>query len=105
MINNNNLIDDLSIDQLQKVSIGEIQNWKEIGEPDQIIIVISSPRVSGMHIAVKKLILRDKDDLTAEVVSAIVAETDQQASMIPSAITVLSRSMIDTPSVKMIQGQ
>jgi phosphate transport system substrate-binding protein len=38
VINHSNSIDDFSKDQLQKVFTGEIQNCKELGGPDQVIL-------------------------------------------------------------------
>jgi phosphate transport system substrate-binding protein len=55
-----------------------------------------------MRSAVKKLILKDKAYLYREIVSAIVAESDQQVSMFSGGITATSRSMLDADNVKPI---
>lgn len=48
IITNINLgIDSISIQQLRKIYIGEISNWKEIGGPDLKIIALSRPKGSG----------------------------------------------------------
>jgi len=55
-----------------------------------------------MRSAVKKLILKEKEYTSREIVSAIVAESDQQVSMFSVGITALSRSMLDADDVKTI---
>ena len=55
-----------------------------------------------MRSAVKKLILKDKEYTSREIVSAIVAESDKQVRMFPGGITALSRSMLDADYVKTI---
>jgi phosphate transport system substrate-binding protein len=49
------------------------------------------------------MILHEKDYLNREIVSAIVAASDQQVSMFPAGITALSRSMLDADHVKTLK--
>lgn len=102
VVNEQNPLEDLSLDQLQGIFSGAITNWLEVGGNDGPIIVVTCPKGSGMRSAVKKLILKEQDYLPREIVSAIVAESDQQVSMFPIGITALSRSMLDADGVKPI---
>jgi phosphate transport system substrate-binding protein len=103
VVHEQNPLEDLSLDQLQGIFSGEISNWQDVGGIAGPIVVVTSPRGSGRRSAVKKLILKDKDYLSREVMSAIVAESDLQVSMFPVGITALSRSMLDADHVKSIK--
>lgn len=98
-----NPVDDLSRQQLQSIFTGEIDNWQTLGGADQPIIVITNPRGSGMRSAVQSLILGKRDYLDLEVISAIVAESDQKVALFPNAMTALSMSMVDEARVKVIK--
>lgn len=102
VVHEQNPLDNLSLEQLQGIFSGTLSNWKEVGGSDTPIVVVTCPQGSGMRSAVQSLVLREKDFLVREIVSAIVAEADQQVSMFPGAITVLSRSMLDAAQVKSI---
>lgn len=103
LVNKNNPIEDLSVAQLQGIFSGEISNWETLGGKPAPILVVTCPKGSGMRNAVQKLILKEKDYLKKEVVSAIVSEADQQVSMFTVGITALSKSMHDADNVKAIK--
>jgi phosphate transport system substrate-binding protein len=103
VVHEENPVQSLTLDQLQMIFSGTIDNWQEVGGKDAPILVVTSPKGAGMRSAVKKLILKEKDYPSREVISAIVAESDQQVSMFPVAITALSRSMLDADRVKPIK--
>jgi len=103
IVHEKNPLDKLSLTQLQKIFSGEITDWKDLGGKPGPIVVVTCPKGAGMRSAVKNLILKDKDYLKREVVSAIVSEADQQVSMFPAAITALSKSMLDAKNVKTVR--
>lgn len=47
IINNENTIDDLSLDDIAKIYTGEIKNWSELGGADAEIVVIGREAGSG----------------------------------------------------------
>lgn len=98
-----NPVEDLNYEQLNDIFDGTITNWRQVGGSDTPILVVTSPKGSGMRSAVKDLVLQNKDFLAREVVSAVVSEADQQVSMFPNAITALSRSMLDAKNVKAVR--
>jgi phosphate transport system substrate-binding protein len=71
---------------LQGIFSGETSNWHEVGGSNGPIVVVTSPQGSGMRSAVKDLILKEKKVFSREIVSAIVAESDQQVSMFPGGL-------------------
>ncbi len=103
IVHEKNPLEDLTLNQLQGIFSGEITNWQEVGGSANPIVVVTCPKGSGMRSAVKKLILKNKNYLSREIVSAIVAASDQQVSMFPVGITALSRSMLDADHVKTIK--
>ncbi len=103
VVHEKNPLNNLTLNQLQGIFSGEITNWQEVGGHANPIVVVTCPKGSGMRSAVKKLILKKKDFLSREIVSAIVAASDQQVSMFPIGITAVSSSMLDADNVKAIK--
>ncbi len=58
VVNNNNLVKDLSLEEIRAIFIGEITNWKEVGGEDREIIVLSRDSSSGTHAYFKEEVLR-----------------------------------------------
>jgi phosphate transport system substrate-binding protein len=100
VVQRTNPIDALTLAQLRGIFAGDIRNWKEVGGRDEAIVVVTSPKGSGMRSAVQELILGDRPFTAAEVVSGVVGQADQQVSMFPAGITAVSLSMVDNVQVK-----
>lgn len=60
-VNQNNPLTEISIPTLGKIFRGEITNWKQVGGPDQPIIVYSRESNSGTYSFFKEEVLQDKD--------------------------------------------
>jgi phosphate transport system substrate-binding protein len=103
IVHEQNPIDSLSLKQLQGIFSGEIADWQEVGGQASPIVLVTCPEGSGMRDAVKNLILKEKTFPKREIISAIVAEADQQVSLFANSITALSRSMLDAEGVKTIR--
>ncbi|MDH3998258.1 MAG: phosphate ABC transporter substrate-binding protein [Desulfuromonadales bacterium] len=103
VVHKSNPVENLTIDQLQGIFSGAITNWKETGGWDKSIMVVTSPKGSGMRTAVQTLVLKGQPYLKREIISTIVAEADQQVSLFRTGITALSYSMIDAKNIKAIK--
>jgi phosphate transport system substrate-binding protein len=103
VVQRTNPVDALTLAQLRGIFSGELRNWKEVGGRDEPIVVVTSPKGSGMRSAAQDLILGDKAFTVAEVVSGVVGQADQQLSMFPAGITAVSLSMVDNERVKTLQ--
>lgn len=103
IVHEDNPVTSLTLDQLQGIFSGEITDWESVGGTPGPIVVVTCPPGSGMRSAVQKLILKDKSFPSNEIISAIVAEADQQTSMFSTGITALSQSMLDAKRVKSIK--
>jgi phosphate transport system substrate-binding protein len=60
-VNGENLINELTIDQLGGIFTGKIKNWKEVGGPDAPITVYSRENSSGSYEFFKEHILKGQD--------------------------------------------
>ena len=61
-----NPVQGLSLEQLKKIYLGEIKNWKEVGGPDSAIVVISRDTNSGTYETFEGLVM-DKAKMAAGV--------------------------------------
>lgn len=57
LVNDTVPLDDISIEQLAGIYVGEINNWKELGGPDKKIVVINRDEASGTLGAFEELVL------------------------------------------------
>jgi len=63
VVNNKNNVTDLNLDQLKKIYLGKIRNWKEVGGTPGPIVVISRDSSSGTF-GVWKEVVMDKARVT-----------------------------------------
>ena len=76
-VNPENPVQNLSKDQVQKIFMGEITNWKEVGGNDEEIIVVSRESGSGTRGAFEE-ILKIEKEVEGKKISGLV-ETALQA--------------------------
>jgi phosphate transport system substrate-binding protein len=60
-VNAENPIKELDLDQLEGIFTGQIKNWKELGGPDQRIVVYSRENSSGTYEFFKERVLKGRD--------------------------------------------
>jgi phosphate transport system substrate-binding protein len=65
MVNNDNPVGDLIFDQLRKIFNGTYKNWRQVGGPNQPIIVLSRESNSGTYVFFQEHVLQ-KDNYSAE---------------------------------------
>ena len=76
-VNPENPVQNLSKEQVQKIFMGEITNWKEVGGNDEEILVVSRESGSGTRGAVEE-ILKIEKEVEGKKISGLV-ETALQA--------------------------
>lgn len=70
-------IDDLSMEQVGHVFVGDITNWSELGGPDQEIVVVNRDEASGTRGAFLELVLEKVAGDDAEfTLNALVTESN-----------------------------
>lgn len=98
-----NPIGNVSRANLQRMVSGAVRNWKELGGRDLPILQVAAPSGSGVHTAVRHLILDDEPISRRAIVSLVVADADRNVALLPAAFTVTSLSMVDVENVKVIK--
>jgi phosphate transport system substrate-binding protein len=79
VVNINNPVEHLTLDQLRRIFIGQVKNWKDIGGNDLPIITLSREVSSGTHMYFKEAVIREgKKDSTAEFSSDTLLLTSSQ---------------------------
>lgn len=58
VVHPSNPVGNLSLDQIKKIYNGEIKNWKELGGPDQKIVVISRDTNSGTYETFETMVMK-----------------------------------------------
>lgn len=61
IVNKNNKIDNLTLEQIQKIYSGEITNWNEVGGEDAKIVSFQSPENSESNTEILNLVMKDKN--------------------------------------------
>ena len=60
LVHPSNPVNNLSVDQVQNIYLGNITNWKQVGGPDTKIIMISRDTNSGTYETFHKLVMKKK---------------------------------------------
>jgi phosphate transport system substrate-binding protein len=60
-VNETNPVSELSIDMIKGIYLGEITNWKDVGGPDQKIILYGRENSSGTYVYFRDNVLDGKD--------------------------------------------
>lgn len=85
IVNNENPIEDLSVEQIAKIYTGEISNWKEVGGDDKAIVLIGREAASGTRDGFESITgTKDKCKYTQELTST--GDVIQTVSSNPNAI-------------------
>ncbi|AFH49220.1 ABC-type phosphate transport system periplasmic component [Ignavibacterium album JCM 16511] len=75
-VNPNNIINDLSVEQIKKIFTGRIRNWKEFGGKDTLIVPVLRNPNSGTYLYFKEHVLDDeqytKNGLTLPTTKEII---------------------------------
>ncbi len=81
IVNEDNPIQNLTLEELGKVYSGEISNWKELGGKDEKIMLYGRQSSSGTYVFFREYIVKDEYDQsmigmsgTAQIVEAIRAD-------------------------------
>lgn len=77
IVNKSNPVKNLTTEQLREIFMGTVKNWKEVGGPDEKIVVLSRDSSSGTHVYFKEHILRKGNEKGPE-------EYSKEALFLPS---------------------
>ncbi len=60
LVHPSNPVQDLTVEQVRKIYLGEITNWKEVGGPDKKIVTISRDTNSGTYETFATLVMHEQ---------------------------------------------
>lgn len=92
IVNPANPVSKLTIGQLSDIFTGKITNWKQVGGPDEKIIILSRDKSSGSHVFFLEHVLRRSNEKGPE-------EYAQTALMLPSSEAIASQVATDKASI------
>lgn len=61
IVHKSNPLNDITMEQLAKIYLGEVKNWKDIGGPDAATVVLSRESSSGTFVFFQEHVLAKKD--------------------------------------------
>lgn len=86
-------VEDLTLEQIKKIFIGEITNWSEVGGPDADVVVVSREEGSGTRGAFIEITKVEDKDASGEKVDM----TTENALVQPSTGAV-KQTVVNTPN-------
>jgi phosphate transport system substrate-binding protein len=103
IVNKTNSVADLKLDQIQKIYSGEYTNWKEVGGPDQKIVVINREAGSGTRGAFEEIVLGKVKNTPNCLVQASTGAVQQSVAITKEAIGYISLGALDEKAVKAVK--
>ncbi|MEI6890714.1 MAG: phosphate ABC transporter substrate-binding protein [Pontiella sp.] len=95
LVHPSNPVQQLTIEQVRKIYLGEIKNWKEVGGPDKAIVSISRDTNSGTYETFAKLVMaKQKIHSNCEYVGSNGA-IRQRVQTTPAAIGYAGLGFVD----------
>lgn len=95
LVHPSNPVQDLTVEQVRKIFLGEISNWKELGGPDKTIVTISRDTNSGTYETFAKLVMaKQKIHENCEYVGSNGA-IRQRVQSTPSAVGYAGLGFVD----------
>lgn len=96
IVNDDNPVDNLSLEQLRDIYAGKITNWSEVGGEDLKIQVVNRDEASGTREAFKKLVMQGVSfDRTAAILPG-TGQVRDVVSRTPGAIGYISIGFVDS---------
>lgn len=111
-VNGQNKVDNLSLEQIQKIYAGEITNWSEVGGDDEKIIPYQRPTNSGSQTGMLSLVMKDKKIMdpvkniieTMEGIIKVVASYNDGKNSIGYSYYYYATTMYDDIDASVAQG-
>lgn len=95
LVHPSNPVQDLTVEQVRKIYLGEITNWSEVGGPDQKIVMISRDTNSGTYETFEGLVMKkEKIHESCEYVGSNGA-VRQRVQSTPAAIGYAGLGFVD----------
>lgn len=105
IVHKDNPVDDISLDNLRKVYLGQITNWKDLGGPDRKLeLYIRQGKISGVGRTTRKLLFANyEQDFVAAQTFASSGPLEKALVNEPNAIAITGISSARKRDVKILK--
>ena len=101
IVNPANTVSDLSVAQIKSIYLGDVTNWKDVGGPDEAIVVVGRDSASGTREYFHEAVMDKEDFTTTQLEKNSNGAVRQTVAQTPGAIGYVGLGYIDT-SVKAV---
>jgi phosphate transport system substrate-binding protein len=95
IVNRDNLVRDLTMDQIRRIFTGEISNWRMLGGPDKKIYPVTREEGSGTRSAFEEMVMHQSAISDACLVQDSNGALRETVANSPEAIGYISAGLID----------
>lgn len=102
IVHPSNTIKDLTVEEIKKIYLGEISNWKEVGGPNMSIALVNREAGSGTRGAFEELVMGKMASKMSSksLVQASTGAVQQTVAITKEAIGYISLGSLDPKAVK-----
>ncbi len=99
VVHPSNPVNDLTLDQLQRIYMGEITNWSQVGGKDAPIVIVSRDSSSGTYETWETMVMHRADVSAGAIYTTSNADVANEVSMNANAIGYVGLAYV-TPHLK-----
>ena len=99
VVHPSNPISQISYEDLRRIYLGEVTNWRDLGGSDQTIVVVSRDTSSGTYGTFKELVLENKEVTAGSLFQASSGAVATTVSSTPGAVGYVGLGYLQ-PSLK-----
>jgi phosphate transport system substrate-binding protein len=97
-----NPVDNLTLEELQGIYLGEITNWEEVGGEDEEILPVIREVTSGTRGAFDDIVLNGEEPTEDADVQVTASEVEARVATTENAIGYIGFGHIDTSEIKLL---
>ena len=95
IVNPSNTVSDLTVAQIKSIYLGESTNWKDVGGPDETIVVVGRDSASGTREYFLESVMNKEDFTTGQLEKNSNGAVRQTVAQTPGAIGYVGLGYID----------
>jgi phosphate transport system substrate-binding protein len=88
-------VKELNRDQLKDIFIGKITNWKDVGGPDQAIVVVYGKEIPGTHRVFNKLVMNNEPYAKKVLEATNAPDVKEKVKTTPGAVGLAPVTLVD----------
>ena len=95
IVNPANTVSDLSVEQIKSIYLGDVTNWKDVGGPDEAVVVVGRDSASGTREYFHEAVMDKEDFTTSQLEKNSNGAVRQTVAQTPGAIGYVGLGYID----------